>query len=206
MGYNKPAMDYIIKQLESKNDEPEGDAVDTNTQVQWCVFGFVRDFEMEPVEVGEQQIEVPLAISNLIFDYAKQIPGLCQLHFELEIDYEHAFEHEGHEHRMVITACIAEVLHISEADVVFDGVDEFMKDKNYFGLFRGHIPTSEDQIERYVRMFINSLIVHGSSDGGRSGVPLPSELSKKIQQRSQLHAPVVIEIHELYETEADIFA
>jgi len=196
-------------------DEPDGDAVDQenhaiaamtqadrNTKVKWCVFGFVRDFEKELVEAGEQQMEIPLSISNLIFDYTKPIPGLCQLHFALEIDYEHAFEHEYCVERrsMVITACIAEVLHIDEADVVFDGVDEFMKGKDYFGLFCGHIPTSKDQIEQLVSMFDNSLVAFD-----RHHRRITSELINKIQQRSQVHAPVVVEIHELYETEADIF-
>ena len=114
---------------------------------------------------------------------AQDEPDLVELHFELEIDYEHAFEQD-----QVITSCIAEVMGINESDVVFDGVDEMMKgDQDYFGLFRGHIPTTKHQIEQLVSIFHNALQTN--------------ELHSKMHQRSAVSAQPVLEIRELYETD-----
>ena len=77
---------------------------------------------------------------------------------------------------------------ISECDVVFDGVDEMMKgDQDYFGLFRGHIPTTKHQIEQLVSIFHNALQTN--------------ELHSKMHQRSAVSAQPVLEIRELYETD-----
>ena len=108
-------------------------------------------------------------------------PELVELHFELEIDYRHAFEENE-----IITQCIAEVMKISKSDVFFDGVDEIMKDDQYCGLFRGHIPTTKHEIEKLVSIFYNSLQTQ--------------ELQQKIVQYSGIENPV-LEIRELYETD-----
>lgn len=112
---------------------------------------------------------------------AQDEPELVELHFELEIDYRHAFEENE-----IITQCIAEVMKIPKGDVFFDGVDEIMKDNQYCGLFRGHIPTTKHEIEKLVSIFYNSLQTQ--------------VLQRKIVDYSGIENPV-LEIRELYETD-----
>eukprot|EP00486_Rosalina_sp_Unknown_P001651 CAMPEP_0201566588 /NCGR_PEP_ID=MMETSP0190_2-20130828/6456_1 /ASSEMBLY_ACC=CAM_ASM_000263 /TAXON_ID=37353 /ORGANISM="Rosalina sp." /LENGTH=257 /DNA_ID=CAMNT_0047985489 /DNA_START=27 /DNA_END=800 /DNA_ORIENTATION=- len=112
---------------------------------------------------------------------AQDEPELVELHFELEIDYRHAFEENE-----IITRCIAEVMKIPKQDVFFDGVDEIMKDNQFCGLFRGHIPTTKHEIEKLVSIFYNSLQTQ--------------ELQQKIVEYSGIDNPQ-LEIRELYETD-----
>eukprot|EP00483_Globobulimina_turgida_P013629 UN13655 len=109
-------------------------------------------------------------------------PELVELHFELEIDYAHAFQQD-----QVITTCIADVMNVNQTDVFFDGVDEIEKDDQYFGLFRGHIPTTKHEIEKLVSIFYNSL---------QSNV-----LQQKIMSCSAVNGTPMLEIRELYETD-----
>eukprot|EP01083_Nonionella_stella_P066466 175048_1 len=109
-------------------------------------------------------------------------PELVELHFELEIDYQHAFEPE-----QVITGCIAEVMQLNKNDIFFDGVDEIEKGSQYYGLFRGHIPTSKHEIESLVSIFYNSLQTN--------------VLQQKIRDCSKVSGTPILEIRELYETD-----
>eukprot|EP01083_Nonionella_stella_P270451 915870_1 len=113
---------------------------------------------------------------------AQDEPELVELHFELEIDFAHAFQPD-----QVITGCIAEVMNINKNDVYFDGVDEIEKDDQYFGLFRGHIPTTKHEIEKLVSIFYNSLQTN--------------LLQQKIQEQSSVNGTPILEIRELYETD-----
>lgn len=82
---------------------------------------------------------------------------LVELHFELEIDADHAFA----EAPSIITNCIAKVMSISRSKVFYDGVDQIMPLENGNGddrgLFRGHIPTSKNEIESLVQLFYDAL-------------------------------------------------
>merc|ERR1719150_3250031 len=113
---------------------------------------------------------------------AQDEPELVELHFELEIDFAHAFQPD-----QVITGCIAEVMNINKNDVNFDGVDEIEKDDQYFGLFRGHIPTTKHEIEKLVSIFYNSLQTN--------------LLQQKIAEQSSVNGTPILEIRELYETD-----
>merc|ERR1712129_463659 len=109
-------------------------------------------------------------------------PELVELHFELEVDYQHAFQEDR-----VITMSVAEVIGLQPNEVAFDGVEEFEKNGSFFGLLRGHIPTTKHQIEYLVKHFYHSL---------QSG-----NLTEKIVQYSDIQSPPTLDIRELYETD-----
>ena len=111
-------------------------------------------------------------------------PELVELHFELEIDYEHAFQEPDGQ---VITRCIAEVMNLPHNEVFFDGVDEIQKADEFYGLFRGHIPTTKHRMEGLVSIFYNSLQTR--------------ELQNKMATHSGIIGAPDLEIRELYETD-----
>ena len=109
-------------------------------------------------------------------------PELVELHFELEIDFHHAFQED-----QVITTCVAEVMGLKPSDVAFDGVEQFERNNAYYGLLRGHIPTTKHAIEGLVKRFYHSL---------QTGT-----LREKIAQYSGIQGALTLDIRELYETD-----
>mmetsp|Transcript_42131 Transcript_42131/g.67739 ORF Transcript_42131/g.67739 Transcript_42131/m.67739 type:complete len:213 (-) Transcript_42131:453-1091(-) len=106
-----------------------------------------------------------------------------ELHFELEMDARHAFSESVGD---VMTQCIVDICEISPDIIYFDGIDEIEKNNEYFGLLRGHIPTTKHAIETLVAKFYNSL-QHG-------------ELKQKVMHYSGMDN-CFLEIRELYETD-----
>merc|ERR1712129_639151 len=83
-------------------------------------------------------------------------------------------------------------MEIADSDVIFDGADEMQKpnsdgDHEYYGLFRGHIPTTKHQIEPLVSLFYNAIQTNS--------------LQRQMRARSTLSAQPMLEIRELYETD-----
>ena len=127
------------------------------------------------------KLDIPLSATHfeLKLDNDHDENKLVELHFELEISPEHAFQEEE-----CITKCIAEVLNLQRSKVLFDGVDEIFKNGHYTGLFRAHIPTSTNEIENLVEIFYNSY--------------QKKELHQIIANHSGINNPI-IEIIEIYE-------
>merc|ERR1712087_37259 len=106
-----------------------------------------------------------------------------ELHFEIDLDYEHAFE-EGTETMML--TCIAEELGVTDCDVYLDGVDEFRKEDDYrvwYARFDVHILTADHEVDTLRHNFSTQ------------------ELRRKIGQRSNLKAQLFIRLQEVYETD-----
>merc|ERR1711920_328201 len=79
---------------------------------------------------------------------------------------------------------------LKPSDVAFDGVEEFEKNSTYFGLLRGHIPTTKHNIEDLVKRFYHSL---------QTGA-----LRDKIMMNSGIQGAPSLDIRELYETDQTI--
>ena len=127
-------------------------------------------------------INIPSEINEICLKYYYYNPEFVDLHFELEIDYRHAFEEVD-----IIIRCIAEIMNLPKHKVFYDGVDEFVKNqRTYWGLFRGHIPTTNHEIEHLVMIFYNSM--------------QNRKLHQKITRYSAIGTPQ-LEIRELYETD-----
>eukprot|EP01084_Bolivina_argentea_P041849 77255_1 len=146
------------------------------------VFGFIRHNFDKYTPKGI------IMICILFYGYDDDELELVELHFELEIDFVHAFE-SGIKDK-IITGCIAEAMNKNKTDVYFDGVDPIEKDNVYYGLFQGYILTSKYEIEKLVGIFYNSLATN--------------VLQKKIQKQSSVSDTPTVEIRELYETDIEI--
>eukprot|EP01084_Bolivina_argentea_P041850 77256_1 len=108
------------------------------------VFGFIRHNFDKYTPKGI------IMICILFYGYDDDELELVELHFELEIDFVHAFE-SGIKDK-IITGCIAEAMNKNKTDVYFDGVDPIEKDNVYYGLFQGYILTSKYEIEKLVEI------------------------------------------------------
>ena len=104
-------------------------------------------------------------------------PELVELHFELEMDYQHGTSYIGtifanaviivhckkiaFEPEQVITGCIAAVMGIRSDLVFFDGAEDISNTRpekdDYAALFKGHIPTTKHEIEDLVQFSMSTV-------------------------------------------------
>ena len=138
------------------------------------VYGFVR---------RSFDLYIPMELKNICLSWYRKFDDVNELHMELEIDPDHAFQDQ------VITTCIAKAMKLQPTEIVFDGINETV---NYLGeylvLFCAHIVTTRHEIENLVQVFYNSVETR--------------DLHKKIAKHSGIKNPI-IEIRELYETDPD---